>query len=288
MTADVLRITWIGHATVLIEIDGVRILTDPALTSSLAHLRRRRPAPAIDELAPDLVLVSHLHMDHLHRPSLRLLTARSASAATPTTAVAIPATRMTSTLRGSTKSAPRIVVPTGSASLALGLHFSQVDEMQAGDHRRIEVDGRHIEVEAVHADHSGSRGPHSRVKAAAIGFVVRAGTRSVYFAGDTDLFADMAAIGPVEVALVPVWGWGPSLGERHLNPSTAADAAVLLDADHVIAIHWGTYSPVRIRRGSPAWLDDPLPAFREALGRLAPARHLIELHPGDSVTVPPR
>lgn len=107
------------------------------------------------------------------------------------------------------RSASRIVVPTGSASLVLGLHFSQV---QASDHSRFEVDGRHIEVEAVHADHSGSRGPHSQVKAAAIGFVVCAGTRSVYFAGDTDLFAGMvaigpveAAIGPVEVALVPVW-----------------------------------------------------------------------------------
>ena len=258
-TPGPIRITWIGHATVLIEIGGVKILTDPALTMSVAHLRRRHPVPTIDELSVDVVAVSHIHMDHLHRPSLRRIGG----------------------------SAPRIIVPAGSASLVRDLGFTEIHEMKTGDHTQIELDTRVLRIEAVHADHSGSRGPHSRVSAAAVGFVFRAGNHSVYFAGDTDKFEQMADIGPVDVALLPVWGWGSTLGERHLNPDTAAQSTLLLRPTYVIPIHWGTYSPVRSRRGSPAWLDSPLTAFRHALRRINPEVHLIELSPGDSIALEP-
>lgn len=251
-----LRITWVGHATVLIEIGGIRVITDPALTPSLAHLRRRRPAPVGDAVEADVVGISHLHMDHLHRPSLRLIAGAS-----------------------------RALVPSGAARLLRDLGFTDIHEMQPGEHHEITLRGQQLRIEAVHADHSGSRGPHSRVAASAMGYVFRSGGRAVYFAGDTDLFAGMADIGPVDVALLPVWGWGPSLGERHLNPDSAADATLLLQARHVIPIHWGTYSPRRVRRGSPPWLDDPLAAFRTAIDRTAPEQHLIELWPGESAII---
>lgn len=254
-TPGPIRITWIGHATVVIEIGGMRIVTDPALTMFIAHLRRRHPLPTIDEIGADVVAVSHIHMDHLHRPSLRRI-------------------------GGSTS---MIIVPTGSASLVRDLGFTEIHEMKTGDHTQIELGTRTLRIEAVHADHSGSRGPHSRASVAAMGFVFRNGSQSVYFAGDTAMFEQMADIGPVDVALLPVWGWGSTLGERHLNPETAAEATLLLRPTYVIPIHWGTYSPVRARRGSPAWLDSPLAAFRQALRRINPDVNLIELSPGDSI-----
>lgn len=252
-----MEITWIGHATVLIEIGGVRVVTDPALTTSMAHLRRRHPAPPIDEIAADVVAVSHIHMDHLHRPSLRRVA----------------------------RSTTRIIVPTGAEPLIRKLGFTQIDEMRPGDRRQIDIGSRVLDVEAVHADHSGSRGPHSRVSVAPLGFVFRSGEQSVYFAGDTDQFDAMREIGPIDVALLPVWGWGPTLGERHLNPDTAAEATLLLRPTIVIPIHWGTYSPVRARRGSPPWLDSPLATFRDSIGRINPAVRVIELWPGGRVVI---
>lgn len=255
-SAHPFTVTWIGHATVLVEIDGVRLLTDPALTASLAHLRRRRPTPTLE--AVDVVAISHLHMDHFHRPSLR----RIADAK------------------------PRILLPAGSTSLLRGLGFVDVVEMRPGDSADITQRAGQVHVDAVHAEHSGARGPHSRLAAQAMGFVFRSTNRSVYFAGDTDLFEGMTDIGPVDLALVPVWGWGPTLGDRHLNPITAARATALLQAKHVIPIHWGTYSPVRPRRGNPLWLDRPLHAFRDALDVHDLGDRLIELWPGESVSIP--
>lgn len=253
---DPLVVTWIGHATVLVEIDGVRILTDPALTASVAHLRRRRPAPTLDDV--DVVAISHLHMDHLHRPSLRQIA----------------------------RDKPAVLLPTGSASLLSGLRLTDVREMRPGDSVEVAKRGGVVRIDALHAEHSGARGPHSRLSAHAMGYVFRSKNRSVYFAGDTDIFDAMADVGPVDVALVPVWGWGPTLGERHLNPITAARATALLQPTHVIPIHWGTYSPVRARRGNPSWLDDPLHAFRDALDDHGLGNRLIELWPGDSTTIP--
>jgi L-ascorbate metabolism protein UlaG (beta-lactamase superfamily) len=216
-------ITWVGHASVLIEVDGYRLLTDPALTPRLAHLVRR-----VGPVAPigpvDAVLISHLHMDHLHRPSLR----RVAPGA-------------------------RIVAPSGAAPLLGGVGAQGVDEVVPGD--RLRLDGRDgrtaVEVEVVHAEHGSGRGPHSRLRAQPVGFLIRAGGATIYFAGDTGLFGDMAGLGPVDVALLPIWGWGPSLGPGHLDPAGGARATRLVDPRTVVPIHWGTYSPVRVRRDAP-------------------------------------
>ena len=119
----------------------------------------------------------------------------------------------------------------------------------------------------------------------ALGYVIRAGDRSVYFAGDTALFAAMAEIPGVEVALLPIWGWGATLGEHHLDPSSAARATALLQPQHVVPIHWGTYSPVRVGRGGPEWLDVPLERFRTALDDHGLGDRLVPLHPGESITL---
>jgi L-ascorbate metabolism protein UlaG (beta-lactamase superfamily) len=252
-----IAITWVGHSTVLIDVAGVRVLTDPLLTMAVAHLRRRHPVPAPPLGPVDVVAVSHVHMDHFHRRSLRK----------------IASDRTT------------LLIPAGSRALLRDVSFGDVYEVGPGDDVDIERGGGPVRISAVHAEHRSTRGPHTRLTAAALGFVVRAGDRRVYFAGDTGPFDAMADIGPVDVALVPIWGWGATLGERHLDPATAADAVAELDARQVIPIHWGTYSPRRAGRSNPKWLNAPLDHFREALEQRAIGDRLVPLRPGESVTI---
>jgi L-ascorbate metabolism protein UlaG (beta-lactamase superfamily) len=246
-----LQLTWIGHSTVLAELGGVRLLTDPVLTGRIAHLRRHAAAVVPDPV--DAVLISHVHLDHLHLPSLRLL---------PRTTT--------------------VIVPEGAGKLLARPGFTDVRETSAGT--TITVGG--VDVETVPARHKHTRGPHSRVSANAVGYVLRAAGQAVYFAGDTDLFDGMSAIAPVDVALLPIWGWGPTIGEGHLDPARAAEAVRILDARLVIPIHWGTYSPAIVSRRPPAWLREPAERFRAELDRLGLVGHIRVLAPGERLRLP--
>ncbi len=249
-------ITWVGHATVELEVDGFRAITDPILTSRVVHLRRRVAVPAIDPV--DAILISHLHMDHLHLRSLRTVT-----------------------------DGARVIAPRGSAKLFRSLGITQLDEVIAGDVvtlREATADSPAIEARVVPADHSNARGPHSRLVAEPVGYIVQAGNRSVYFAGDTDLFEDMRDFPEIDVALLPIWGWGPTLGDRHLDPARAATATHWIAPRHVVPIHWGTYTPITPRRGTPPWIDNPFAAFTAALAELDLADRLIALRPGETMT----
>jgi L-ascorbate metabolism protein UlaG (beta-lactamase superfamily) len=246
------EITWFGHATALIEVDGVRVLTDPALTPRLAHLRRHHPVD-LDALGDlDAVVISHIHMDHLHLPSLRLL-----------------------------RPGAVVVVPSGAAPLVRRLG-APVREVSAGDH--VQVGG--LDIEAVPASHPDRRGPHRRVRASALGFVLCGRSATVYFPGDTDLFASMADIGPVDAALLPIGGWGPSVGEGHLDPEGAARASLLLRPGLVVPIHWGTYSPQRIGRGEPVWLRRPADAFASAMDAAGHGDRVRMLEPSARLSLP--
>ena len=244
-------ITWVGHATVLVDTGAHRVVTDPTLTMRLAHLRRRVPRPALDRV--DTVLVSHLHLDHLHLPSLRRLAP-----------------------------VPRVVVPHGGGPLVASV-TTLVDEVEPGD--RV-VLGDDLAVQVVPAAHSSGRGPHSRASARPVGHIVEvAGDRPlrIYVAGDTDLFDGMADLGPVDVAFLPIWGWGPTIGEGHLDPERAAVATARIDPTVVVPMHWGTYSPVRAGRGAPDWLDRPFGAFRAALAERRLDDRLQHCPPGGTV-----
>jgi L-ascorbate metabolism protein UlaG (beta-lactamase superfamily) len=249
-------VTWVGHATVLLEVDGLRAITDPILTSRVVHLRRRVEVPAIEPV--DAVLISHVHMDHLHLRSLRTVT-----------------------------DGVRVVAPAGSAKLFRSLGITELDEVAAGDVvtlRAARGDAPAIEAQVVRANHSNARGPHSRIVAEPVGYILHAGNRSVYFAGDTDLFEGMHDFPPIDVALLPIWGWGPTLGDRHLDPERAATATHWIDPRHVVPIHWGTYTPITPRRGTPAWIDNPFGAFTAALAELDLADRLVALRPGGTMT----
>ena len=242
---------YVGHATVLVDMEGVRLLTDPLLRPRLLHLRRAGRVDATVLRGVDAVLVSHLHFDHLDVPSLRLLG----------------------------RDLP-IVVPRGAGRLLRRRGFTSVRELEDGDETR--VGG--VTIRGTPALHDSTRRPFG-ARARPLGYSIR-GSRSVYFAGDTDVFADMAALGPVDVALVPIWGWGPSLGAGHMNPRAAAEAVRLLQASVVVPIHWGTYFPLQSAlRGIPKFLEDPAAEFTTRVREVAPDVDLRVLRPGEETIV---
>jgi L-ascorbate metabolism protein UlaG (beta-lactamase superfamily) len=118
----------------------------------------------------------------------------------------------------------------------------------------------------VHAEHDDRRRPFG-ARAQPIGFLARA-ERSVYFAGDTDVFPEMDRLGTVDLALLPVAGWGPKLGPGHMDAEQAARAAALLSPRVAIPIHWGTLHP-RLRRPG-RWFSEPPHAFAAHVAELAP------------------
>jgi L-ascorbate metabolism protein UlaG (beta-lactamase superfamily) len=240
------RLTWIGHATVLVELDGIRVLTDPLLRPRVTHLRRLGRVDPRAIRGIDAVLVSHVHYDHLDVPSLERL-----GRSTP------------------------IVVPRGAGAMLRRLGFDHVVETGIGE--KISIGD--VAVTATYADHDASRGP-LLTKAPSLGFVFE-GSRSVYFAGDTGLFDEMAAIGPVDVALVPIWGWGPSIGPGHLGPREAAAAVALLQPRLAVPIHWGTYYPVYV--GAASFLTEPAEAFQQAAAELAPRTSVQVLALGETL-----
>lgn len=201
----------------LIELSGVRILTDPLLTGRVTFLKRVSPVPDRADWADiDLVLISHLHHDHCDIASLRLL-----------------------------GPAVTLVVPAGSRDFFAARGFARIAELGIGDSwQHTTAGGGWVDITAVPADHDGFRAPRGP-RAAALGYVISSPQARVYFAGDTDVFEGMGDLATgINLALLPVWGWGPNLGPGHMNPRTAADAVELLRPESVVPIHWGTYFPV--------------------------------------------
>jgi L-ascorbate metabolism protein UlaG (beta-lactamase superfamily) len=271
------RIAFMGHATVLIELDGVRLLTDPLLRDRVAHLRRQTPPVDQERISGvDAVLLSHLHRDHLDLASLRLL------------GRGVP-----------------LLAPSGAGAWLGRRGFTHVSELRVGEATNV---GR-LAVNAVKAQHDGRRHPGGR-RAETLGYLVR-GSRTIYFAGDTELFNGMTDLGsgggsePVarasertsasrasgafrlDVALVPVAGWGPRLGPGHMDPLQAARAVALLAPRLAVPIHWGTLLPLGGARRHRDLLHDPPRLFARHVARLAPDVEVRVLAPGQEIALPP-
>jgi L-ascorbate metabolism protein UlaG (beta-lactamase superfamily) len=246
-----MRVRWLGHATVLLEIDGVRILTDPVLGPRIGPLVRiARPLGTTSVGRVDRVLLSHLHYDHTDLPSLRAL-----GATTP------------------------IVAPRGAGLWLQNAGLTVSEELGPGDEAA--VGG--VRVIATPADHERHRRPFGP-EADPLGYVIH-GSRSAYFAGDTDLFDAMNDLhGSIDVALLPVWGWGSKLGPGHLDPERAARAAAIIGPQAAIPIHWGTFAPGRPGRrpADPEW---PARRFTELADEYAPAVRVHVLAPGERLGV---
>ena len=242
------RIVFIGHSTLLIELDGIALLTDPLLRNRVVHLRRQvAPADLQTALLADAVLVSHLHHDHLDPASLRLL-----------------------------GSDMRLVVPKGTARWLCRQGFTSVSELGVGE--VLELGS--LRIAAVTAYHDGRRFPRGP-GAQSVGYLIHS-RRTIYFAGDTELFARMAELSPeIDVALLPVAGWSPRLGRGHMDPDDAARATRLLKPRVAIPIHWGTLLPLGLGTRHRRRLAEPARRFASEVGRVAPGTEVRILAPGE-------
>lgn len=244
---------WLGHATVVLDLGGVRLVTDPLLRHHAGLLRRSAPTPdPVDWAGAAAILLSHLHHDHAEPGSLRLLGD-----------VPVVAGRANAHWLGRQ----------GLRALGLG-----ADEWWT-------VPGTVVRVRLVRADHGDRPMPHR--PNGAHGFLVVAPGLRIWFAGDTAPYPQMHRLpelagGPVDLALVPVGGWGPRLSGGHMDPHQAAEVCELIGARWAVPVHWGTLHPPASRRLPPGWMDRAGPAFVRALARRGQVEPVL-LAPGDAV-----
>jgi L-ascorbate metabolism protein UlaG (beta-lactamase superfamily) len=254
------QITYIGHSTVLIEMDGVRIITDPVLRRWCGPLRRygELPDPAVHHHI-DAILISHLHLDHLDLPSLRTLP----------------------------KSTLLIGPPlTGQTVHRIG--FKTVVETR----RETTLRFGDLEIAAVHARHTRRRWVVSP-PTEPLGFLIH-GSSTVYFAGDTAFFDGMENLHErIDIALLPIETWGARVPEhRHLSPRSAAQALTLLRPRVTVPIHWGTfYLPGSAYAGKDdtyAWFQRTRrrpEQFVALAAEVAPDTEVRVLDPGQAMAV---
>lgn len=254
------QVTWVGHATCVIDLGRLRAITDPVLRPRVGHLGRWTSIDRDIAEGIDVVLLSHAHHDHLDVPSLRWLAKHTGHEL-------------------------RILAPHGAAEVVERAGVGTVQIVTAGDW--VQVDG--IDVEIVPALHEGVRAPWVKATGGeeAVGFVLH-GDRSVYFPGDTDIFDEMADIGPVDIALLPIGGWWKTLGPGHLNPVRAIDAAKLLQASTVIPIHWGTFRPLGAARLVPELRRDAARSLLAAVEQSDLQAEVIVLENGESYEITSR
>jgi L-ascorbate metabolism protein UlaG (beta-lactamase superfamily) len=236
-------LTWLGHSTVVIDIAGTRLVTDPLLGRHAGLLRRRgaRPPRTAWE-RPDAVLLSHLHHDHAELASLRRIPGE----------------------------VPVITAPDNASWLRRrGLHG-----VSPGADGWIDVgDGHAVSVALCRADHGSRPMPHR--PNAANGHLIRSSDAAIWVAGDTSLFPAMAELRHdvarrIDLAIVPVSGWGPRLSPGHLGPVEAAEACALVGARFAVPVHWGTLHAPGVRNLPRGWMDRPAREFVAAVSRVAP------------------
>lgn len=212
-TGDHVRITWIGHASFFLQFAGHSVMVDPNWAMWHGPVKRQRlPGLRLHEVPEvDLVLVTHAHFDHLHKPSLRILQAREG-----------------------------IVVPRGSGKLVKRLGFPAIHEMTAWDELRFDM----LEVIHTPSHHWGARFLHDTHRDYG-GYIVRAGGKSVFHCGDSAYFAGFAEIGKrykIDVALMPIGAYEtPSGRDVHMNPEEAVRAFVDLGAKVLVPMHYATF-----------------------------------------------
>jgi len=260
-----LRVTFVGHSTVLIQMDGLNILTDPMWSERASPIgwagpmRVRPPGIRFRDLPPiDVVLISHNHYDHLDLPTLARLWRTHG---------------------------PRIFVPLGDAALLAGEGIKGTTELDWWQEAPLSGDVRLV---CVPAQHFSQRGTCDRNRTLWAGYVIEGPAGRVYFAGDTGYGPHFAAIrerlGPPRLALLPIGAYRPRwfMRRAHLSPADAVEAGGVLGAQRSMAIHFGTF-----RLGDDG-RDEPLDDLAAALEGAGVARdHFWALGFGEGRDVPP-
>lgn len=250
--APPMHVHYLGHSTLLIELGGARVLTDPLLRPILGPLVRTGPVPDPATYADlDVVVVSHLHLDHLDVPSL-----------------------------GRIPRGPTLVVPRGAAGLLARTHHHDIVEMLPGD----SLDIGCLTVRATHAEHPGNRRPRG-LAGVAMGYLLENAGARVYFAGDTELFPGMADLAAPDVALLPVSGWGLTRGRGHLDPRDAAEALAMIRPRVAVPIHWGTFWPRGLAAVRPSRRTGAGPAFARFAAVAAPDVRVAVAQPGHRLAI---
>jgi L-ascorbate metabolism protein UlaG (beta-lactamase superfamily) len=255
---DELGVTFIGHSSFLVQAAGKNLLFDPVFSTWLILLRRqRRPGVRVRDLPPiDIVLLSHAHMDHLDRSSLR---------------------RVVRATRKRNGRAPVVVVPTDVADIVRGLGFSQVIELRwwesyaAAGLTITHTPARHWGTRWIMDGHRGYGG-----------YLVEGGARRLYYAGDTAYFAGFQEIGArlrPEVALLPIGAYTPdSYRAVHTSPEDALRAFQDLGAEWMVPMHYGTFWL------SEEPLEEPLPRLLASAKRLGLADRIAVVQEGETKT----
>jgi len=242
--------TWLGHATVLVSMDNIRLITDPVWKSHASPVafacRRYRPPPCpIEHLPPiDIGLVSHNHYDHLDSDAVTKMNDLN----------------------------PRMTwfVPLGMIDFMRSLGVKNVYELNWGDHQELKINGQSIKVTCIPAQHWSQRGAFDRYKALWAGWTVTtASSRRMIFTGDTGFCEEEyrkigRLMGPFDLALIPIGCYEPRefMRPQHINVDEAVQIHRLLRAKNSIGIHWGTYD-----MGSHEPYDEPPKLLRKEAER---------------------
>ena len=251
--ASGLRATWLGHSTVLIEIDGVRVLTDPVWGTRASPFRllgpkRFQPVPLRLRDMPevDVVVISHDHYDHLDFPTIRALARNSRVPFVTSLGV-------------------------GAHLQAWGVPPDRITELDWWESHR--VAGTGLTITAAPSQHFSGRGLKDRNATLWSSLVMQGERHAVFFSGDTGLTSEYTAIldrlGPFDLVMLEVGAFHPAWGDIHLGPMNALKAHELLGGGAFLPVHWGTFS-----LAMHAW-DEPA----ETLLAHAPARHALLMPP---------
>lgn len=252
-----LGVTFIGHASFFVQMGGKSVMIDPNFARWLFVLKRlRRPGLRIADLpAIDLVLVSHAHFDHLHRPSLRALVHSSLRQ------------------RGT---APAIIIPSHVSDLVSDLGFSEIIELDWWKNSR----HGNLTVTHVPSQHWGARVLKDSHRGYG-GFVLKTGKHSVYHAGDTAYFSGFREIGhrlSPQVALLPIGAYNPpQFRNVHADPGDATRAFLDLKSRWMVPMHYGTFrlshepveEPLQLldREARKAGIEDKVVVMEEGVTR---------------------
>ena len=262
---EAMRVTWIGHATALIQTQGLNILTDPIWSHRaspfpfVAPVRVRPPGVAFERLPKiDVVLISHNHYDHMDLPTLKRLWRRDR---------------------------PLIVTSLGNDTI---LRWHGIRSVARDWKHRVAVrPGIDIIVERNH--HWGSRWGRDRNRALWSGFTISLPGGSVFFAGDTGFgdgswVSEVARHGPFRLAIIPIGAYEPRdfMRSHHINPDEAVRIYRALRPVMGLGVHWGTFPLTFEAIGDP---PRRLAALRRAIG--PEARGFRAIDAGASFTVPP-